>query len=215
MKLFRSKVVFFFGRRQEGAPVASELLGGHNSVAIPMAAMEMIQLIYDDLAFEFIVIDTNRVPPSWVLEALRELAKAIGIEELVAWQVVDLCCTGNNVNVGLPQLEFIHKTAALVEASVVLGTILGDGSENQVEKLRTFARKIGLLFHVVNNILDATKFSEELGKTAGKDLVADKATYPKLLGLDQSREFAEKLNEEAKEQLAEFDLTRQLQYCFG
>ncbi|CAA2967447.1 Hypothetical predicted protein [Olea europaea subsp. europaea] len=171
MKLFRSKV-FFVGRRQEGAPVASELVGGHKSVAIPMAATEMIQLIYDDLAFEFIVIDANRVPPSWVLEALRELAKAIGIEELVAWQVVDLSCTGNNVNMGLPQLEFIHKTAALVEASVVLGTILG----------------------------------EELGKTAGKDLVADKATYPKLLGLDQSREFAEKLNEEAKEQLAEFDL---------
>lgn len=120
--------------------------------------------------------------------------------------MVDIASTGMS-NVGLDQLEFIHvhKTAALLEASVVLGAILGGGSEEQVEKLRKFARCIGLLFQVVDDILDVTKSSQELGKTAGKDLVADKMTYPKLMGLEKSREFAEKLNEDAKNQISGFD----------
>nr|ALT16901.1 geranylgeranyl diphosphate synthase 1 [Leucosceptrum canum] len=158
-------------------------------------------------AFEFIATATSGVAPDRVLAAVGELAKAIGTEGLVAGQVVDLSCTGNNANVGLDTLEFIHvhKTAALLEASVVLGAILGGGSKEEVEKLRTFARKIGLLFQVVDDILDVTKSSEELGKTAGKDLAVDKTTYPKLLGLEKAREFAEKLKEEAKEQLMDFD----------
>ncbi|KAL3654450.1 Geranylgeranyl pyrophosphate synthase [Castilleja foliolosa] len=157
-------------------------------------------------AFEFMATATTGVAPSRVLAAVGELAKAIGTEGLVAGQVVDLSCTGN-ANVGLDTLEFIHvhKTAALLEASVVIGAILGGGGDEQVEKLRTFARKIGLLFQVVDDILDVTKSSEELGKTAGKDLMVDKTTYPKLLGLDKAREFAERLNEEAKEQLTDFD----------
>lgn len=161
-------------------------------------------------AFEFIATATEGVAPKRVLAAVGELAKAIGTEGLVAGQVVDLSCTGTNANVGLDTLEFIHihKTAALLEASVVLGAILGGGSSDQVEKLRTFARKIGLLFQVVDDILDVTKSSEELGKTAGKDLMVDKTTYPKLLGLEKAREFAEKLNEEAKLQLVDFDMEK-------
>nr|ACR19637.1 geranylgeranyl diphosphate synthase [Salvia miltiorrhiza] len=157
-------------------------------------------------AFEFMATATTGVAPERILAAVGELAKAIGTEGLVAGQVVDLNCTGD-ANVGLDTLEFIHihKTAALLEASVVLGAILGGGSSDQIEKLRTFARKIGLLFQVVDDILDVTKSSEELGKTAGKDLAVDKTTYPKLLGLDKAMEFAEKLNEEAKAQLAGFD----------
>ncbi|KZV34225.1 geranylgeranyl pyrophosphate synthase, chloroplastic [Dorcoceras hygrometricum] len=157
-------------------------------------------------AFEFLATATTRVSPDRILAAIGELAKAIGTEGLVAGQVVDLSCTGNT-NVGLDTLEFIHlhKTAALLEASVVLGAILGGGSDVEVERLRTFARKIGLLFQVVDDILDVTKSSAELGKTAGKDLVTDKTTYPKLLGLEKAREFAHRLNVEAKEQLAGFD----------
>ncbi|KAL6521965.1 Geranylgeranyl pyrophosphate synthase [Orobanche minor] len=163
-------------------------------------------------AFEFIATATatNGVAPDRILAAVGELAKAIGTEGLVAGQVVDLNHTGNNTNVGLDTLEFIHvhKTAALLEASVVLGAILGGGGSGQVEKLRIFARKIGLLFQVVDDILDVTKSSDELGKTAGKDVAVDKTTYPKLLGLDKAKEFAGKLKEEAKEQLADFDLEK-------
>ncbi|KAK4722872.1 hypothetical protein R3W88_013105 [Solanum pinnatisectum] len=104
-------------------------------------------------------------------------------------------------------LEFIHihKTAALLEASVVIGAILGGGADEEVHKLRRFARCIGLLFQVVDDILDVTKSEEERGKTAGKDLAVDKTTYPKLLGLEKAKEFAAELNGEAKQQLAAFD----------
>ncbi|KAH9625800.1 hypothetical protein KSS87_004602, partial [Heliosperma pusillum] len=75
----------------------------------------------------------------------------------------------------------------------------------EIERLRRFARRVGLLFQVVDDILDVTKSSEELGKTAGKDLVADKVTFPKLIGIEKSREYAERLNKEAKEELVGFD----------
>ncbi|XP_047065815.1 geranylgeranyl pyrophosphate synthase, chloroplastic-like [Lolium rigidum] len=142
-----------------------------------------------------------------VVRAVGELARCIGSEGLVAGQVVDLEMTGSTEAVPLERLEYIHlhKTAALLEASVVIGAIIGGGSDDQIERLRKYARSIGLLFQVVDDILDVTKSSEELGKTAGKDLASDKTTYPKLLGLEKSREFAEKLLSDAKEQLADFD----------
>ncbi|KAL5752762.1 hypothetical protein ACOSQ2_023269 [Xanthoceras sorbifolium] len=157
-------------------------------------------------AFEYLAVSTVGVAPARVIRAIGELAKSIGSEGLVAGQVVDINSEGLK-DVGLEHLEFIHvhKTAALLEAAVVLGAILGGGTDDEVEKLRTFARCIGLLFQVVDDILDVTKSSNELGKTAGKDLVADKVTYPKLIGIEQSREFAKKLNQEAQEQLSGFD----------
>ncbi|EAZ04473.1 hypothetical protein OsI_26621 [Oryza sativa Indica Group] len=145
--------------------------------------------------------------PARVVRAIGELARCIGSEGLVAGQVVDLEMTGSTETVPLERLEYIHlhKTAALLEASVVIGAILGGGSDEQIESLRMYARSIGLLFQVVDDILDVTKSSEELGKTAGKDLASDKTTYPKLLGLEKSREFAEKLLSDAREQLSGFD----------
>ncbi|XP_015694796.2 geranylgeranyl pyrophosphate synthase, chloroplastic/chromoplastic-like [Oryza brachyantha] len=145
--------------------------------------------------------------PARVVRAIGELARCIGSEGLVAGQVVDLEMTGSSETVPLDRLEYIHlhKTAALLEASVVIGAILGGGSDEQIERLRKYARSIGLLFQVVDDILDVTKSSEELGKTAGKDLASDKTTYPKLLGLEKSREFAEKLLSDAREQLLGFD----------
>nr|ASQ40928.1 geranylgeranyl pyrophosphate synthase [Pelargonium graveolens] len=157
-------------------------------------------------AFEHLAAATKGVSPERIVRAIGELAKSIGSEGLVAGQVVDISSEGLG-DVGLEQLEYIHlhKTAALLEGSVVLGAILGCGSDEDVEKLRIFARSIGLLFQVVDDILDVTKTSKELGKTAGKDLVADKVTYPKLMGIEKSREFAQKLNKQAQDQLSGFD----------
>ncbi|XP_068656180.1 geranylgeranyl pyrophosphate synthase, chloroplastic-like [Aristolochia californica] len=157
-------------------------------------------------AFEHMATATTGASDGQVVHAISELAKAIGSEGLVAGQVVDISSEGLQ-GVGLDHLEFIHvhKTAALLEGAVVIGAILAGGSDEEIEKLRRFARCIGLLFQVVDDILDVTKSSQELGKTAGKDLLVDKITYPKLIGLEKSREFAEKLNREAKEQLLDFD----------
>ncbi|KGN48443.1 geranylgeranyl pyrophosphate synthase 7, chloroplastic [Cucumis sativus] len=157
-------------------------------------------------AFEHMAATKAEVSPERVVRAIGELAKATGTGGLVAGQVVDIDSEGAD-DVGLELLEYIHvhKTAALLEAAAVMGAIVGGGSEEEIEKLRIFARRIGLLFQVVDDILDVTKSTEELGKTAGKDVAAEKATYPKLMGIEKSKEFAEKLREEAIEALAGFD----------
>ncbi|GLU19932.1 hypothetical protein SLE2022_361520 [Rubroshorea leprosula] len=160
-------------------------------------------------AFEHMSASTIGVTPERIVRAVGELAKSIGTEGLVAGQVVDISSEGL-ADVGLDHLEFIHihKTAVLVESSAVLGAILGGGSDEDVEKLRTFARNIGLSYQVVNDILDVTKSSQELGKTAGRDLVLDKATYPKLMGIEKSKQFAEKLKNNAVKQFLGFDMDK-------
>ncbi|XP_074275260.1 geranylgeranyl pyrophosphate synthase, chloroplastic-like [Silene latifolia] len=161
-------------------------------------------------AFEHLVKSTPAgIPAGKVVSAVGELASAIGAEGLVAGQVVDIHSEGVE-GVGIEELEFIHihKTAKLLEAAVVLGAIIGGGTDEEVERLRRFARGIGLLFQVVDDILDVTKSSEELGKTAGKDLLTEKATFPKLMGIEKSREYAERLIKEAKEQLVGFDVDK-------
>uniref|UniRef100_A0A1J3I5Z2 Putative geranylgeranyl pyrophosphate synthase 8, chloroplastic n=1 Tax=Noccaea caerulescens TaxID=107243 RepID=A0A1J3I5Z2_NOCCA len=161
------------------------------------------------LAFEHMtVVSSGLVARERTVRAVVELAKAIGTKGLVAGQVMDLKSEGLNPDdVGLERLEFIHlhKTAALLEAAAVLGVIMGGGTEEETEKLRKYARCIGLLFQVVDDILDVTRSTEELGKTAGKDVIAGKLTYPRLIGLEKSRELAEKLRKEAQEQLLGFD----------
>ncbi|VVB15922.1 unnamed protein product [Arabis nemorensis] len=150
------------------------------------------------------------VSPERVLRAVLEMAKAVGTEGLVAGQAADLAGEGMSLEeneVGLKHLEFIHihKTAALLEAAAVIGAIIGGGSDEEIERLRRYARCTGLMFQVVDDVLDVTKSSEELGKTAGKDLIAGKMTYPRVMGVEKSREYAEKLNREAREHLQGFD----------
>lgn len=157
-------------------------------------------------SFEHLAKATKGVPSERIAKAIGVLSSYVGTKGLVAGQSADIFLTGRQ-NVGLEYLEFIHihKTAALVEASVVVGAILGGADEEEVAMLAKFGRCIGLMFQVVDDVLDVTKSTEELGKTAGKDLVDDKATYPKLMGIERSKEYATELNKEALEQLAGFD----------
>ncbi|XP_068334463.1 geranylgeranyl pyrophosphate synthase 7, chloroplastic-like [Pyrus communis] len=161
------------------------------------------------LAFEHIAAKTTKVvSPERVVRAITELGSAVGSLGLVAGQMVDIQSEGKEVT--LRELEYIHvhKTAKLLEASVVCGAIIGGAGEGEVERMRKYARCIGLLFQVVDDILDVTKSSEELGKTAGKDLASDKATYPKLMGIEGAKNFAAELVAQAVQELAHFDATR-------
>ncbi|KAL8265938.1 hypothetical protein R6Q59_003282 [Mikania micrantha] len=161
------------------------------------------------LAFEHLATRTIGVGPDRVVQAISELASAVGSLGLVAGQIVDISSEGKQ-DVDLNKLEYIHvhKTAKLLEAAVVGGAVLGGGNSDEVERVRKYARSIGLLFQVVDDILDVTKSSEELGKTAGKDLLSDKATYPKLMGLDGAKKFAGELLATAVEELGFFDAGR-------
>ncbi|CAN6990899.1 unnamed protein product, partial [Brassica rapa subsp. trilocularis] len=157
-----------------------------------------------------VVATSENVSPSRVSRAVMEMMKAVGTDGLVAGQAADMA--GERMvleenETGLGRLEFIHihKTAALLEAAAVMGGILGGGSDEEIERLRSYARCVGLMFQVVDDVLDETKSSEELGKTAGKDLIAGKLTYPRVIGVEKSKEYAEKLNREAWEHLQGFD----------
>merc|ERR1712232_512277 len=107
---------------------------------------------------------------------------------------------------GLEDLTWIHthKTATLLDVAVASGAILGGATPEEVKACEKFALNIGLAFQVADDILDVTQSTEELGKTAAKDLEADKTTYPKLLGLEGARAEAERLVAVAKEAMAPF-----------
>lgn len=159
------------------------------------------------LAFEYIARETRDVAPERILQVIVEVGKAVGAEGLVAGQVVDIKSEGAGTSVGIETLQYIHehKTAVLLEAAVVSGALLGGASESDIVKLRKYSRDIGLAFQVVDDILDITATTEELGKTAGKDLASAKTTYPSLVGLERSKEIANELIEEAKAQLAGYN----------
>jgi len=144
------------------------------------------------LAFEILTAaqGTARYP---VATLLRELAHAAGSCQLIAGQVADLEGEGKKLTVR--ELRFIHeaKTAALLTASIRLGGMSANATPARLEALTAFGMNLGLAFQVIDDILDVTQTSEKLGKSAGKDVAAQKATYPALLGLEKSRKEARRL----------------------
>jgi geranylgeranyl diphosphate synthase type II len=128
---------------------------------------------------------------------ILELAKASGSLQLVAGQVADLEGEGKEISAG--ELRYIHerKTSALLCCSVRLGGMSANCTSAQLKALTDFGYHVGLAFQVIDDILDVTQTSEQLGKTAGKDTAAQKATYPAIVGLEKSRKIAEQLTGKA------------------
>jgi geranylgeranyl diphosphate synthase type II len=130
-------------------------------------------------------------------EIFREITSAAGSRKLIAGQVADLEAEGRRIN--RAQLRYIHenKTAALLTASVRLGAMAANATAKQLAAITAFGRALGLAFQVIDDILDVTQTSEKLGKSAGKDVAAKKATYPAVIGLEKSRMEARRLTSEA------------------
>jgi geranylgeranyl diphosphate synthase type II len=136
---------------------------------------------------------------------IEEIARGTGtIDGMIGGQVVDL--ESEHKTPDQEMLQYIHlsKTAALIAASVVGGGLYAGGSEDQVKQLRCYGQSIGLAFQIVDDILDVTQTSEQLGKTAGKDLASEKATFPALFGLEESRKRASALLTSAGDALKGF-----------
>jgi geranylgeranyl diphosphate synthase type II len=136
---------------------------------------------------------------------IREIAHATGtIDGMIGGQVADLAAEHTQPN--LATLEYIHrsKTAALIAASVVSGGIYARATDADIRRLRTFGQSIGLAFQIVDDVLDLTQTSEQLGKTAGKDKAAEKATYPALFGIEESVRQAEALADQACAELDQY-----------
>ena len=126
-----------------------------------------------------------------------ELARASGSLQLIAGQVADL--EGEGKKISAPELKYIHerKTSALLCCSTRLGGMSANCSAAQLQALTDFGYNVGLAFQIIDDILDITQTSEQLGKTAGKDTKAQKATYPSIVGLEKSRGIAKKLTNNA------------------
>jgi geranylgeranyl diphosphate synthase, type II len=134
-----------------------------------------------------------------------EIAGAAGtVNGMVGGQVADLEAEGKQV--GPEMLEYIHrsKTAALIRASVTSGALCAGASADDVNRLRSFGETIGWAFQVVDDILDVEESSAALGKTAGKDIAQQKATYPAVFGLERSHQFAKELAHKALDDLKHF-----------
>ncbi len=125
---------------------------------------------------------------------IAEVAHATGtIDGMIGGQVMDL--EAEHTRPDAQTLEYIHrsKTGALLTASVVSGGLYAGGSDAQIQSLRNFGQNIGLAFQIIDDVLDVTQTSEQLGKTAGKDTAHDKATYPALFGIEASLTKADEL----------------------
>ena len=130
-------------------------------------------------------------------DIIREITSTAGSLNLIAGQVADIEASSKKLT--LPQLRYIHerKTSALLTCSVRLGGMSANCTATQLRALTAFGNYVGLAFQVIDDILDVTRTTEQLGKTAGKDLRASKATYPAIAGLVKSRQIANQLTDKS------------------
>lgn len=150
------------------------------------------------LAFQLLAEYRLADDPADQLELVKLLATAAGSRGMAGGQAIDLASVGQRLS--LPELELmhIHKTGALIRASALLGARCGNGLDKKaLAQVDTYAKAIGLAFQVVDDLLDAEAPTATLGKTAGKDAEQNKPTYVSVLGLTESRSFAQELRQEA------------------
>ena len=162
---------------RRGRPTCHKVFGD----AIAILAGDALQT----QAYE--VLARLQCPPEQRVRIVEEIARGTGtVEGMIGGLVADL--EAEHTRPTAEMLEYIHraKTAALIAASLVSGGLYAGASDSEVRKLRTFGRSIGLAFQIVDDVLDVTQTSEQLGKTAGKDTAAQKVTYPALFGIEES-----------------------------
>ncbi|MGC2368834.1 MAG: polyprenyl synthetase family protein [Candidatus Sulfotelmatobacter sp.] len=178
---------------RRGRPTCHKVFGD----AIAILAGDALQT----QAYE--VLSRLECPAEARVRIIEEIAHGTGtLNGMIGGQVVDL--EAEHMQPTAEMLEYIHraKTAALITASLVSGGIYAGAKDRDVKKLRAFGQSIGLAFQIVDDVLDVTQSSEQLGKTAGKDTAAQKATYPALFGIEESVRKADALVASA---LAELD----------
>ena len=153
-------------------------------------------------AFEVMLSNSiDKENPNKYLNAINEIAKTSGIYGMIGGQVVDI--QSENKQISKEMLDYIHnnKTAAIIIGCMRAGAIIGDATQEQLEKITKYAKNIGLSFQIVDDILDIVGDESKLGKKVGSDIENHKSTYPSLIGLDESKNIAYELIQEAKESI--------------
>ncbi|MDQ3635102.1 MAG: polyprenyl synthetase family protein [Acidobacteriota bacterium] len=160
-----------------------------------------------NMAFQTIAEDKNLAAEKRI-ELIKEIAKASGTPAgMVAGQQMDLDAEGFENKVSLERLEEIHrsKTGAMICISAKAGAIIADANKTELEAVSNYAECLGLLFQITDDLLDVTQTTEVLGKTAGKDVTANKATYPAFYGIEETRKLAQKVHDDACRELEKIE----------
>jgi len=157
-------------------------------------------------AFEYLAQSSDgNVSPDRAIEVIRIVVKAAGYRGMVGGQAIDLECENQQVSLATVEYMHIHKTGALLSASLEIGAILGGGSLEQTGALKNYGHHFGLAFQITDDLLDVEGDKALMGKTPGSDAAKNKMTYPALLGVTHSKEAAKEHVETALQALADFD----------
>ncbi len=177
---------------RRGVPTCHRKFGEATAI---LAGDALLTLAFDVLSDSG--SDSNIVAKVRIM-MIHELARAAGWTGMVGGQQVDVASEGTEPD--LPTLQYIHthKTGAMIRCSVLLGGFASNADDALINSLRTYGERLGLAFQVVDDILDITSTTEELGKDQGSDASRGKMTYPALFGLEEARERAAELIHEAK-----------------
>jgi geranylgeranyl pyrophosphate synthase len=167
------------------------------------------------LAFRAISDDDENLEPEVRVMLISEIAEAAGTPHgMVAGQCLDLESEGKAVSIQMIERIHMSKTGALIHASAKAGAIISGGRGEELLPIVKYGWNLGLLFQITDDLLDITQTSDVLGKTAGKDISAEKATYPGFYGMDESQKMAEKVHADILDSLKNIDrdtgLLRQL-----
>ncbi len=171
---------------------ATAILAGDGLLTLAFEVLTSMDVTHTDQALEWIRV-------------VNAIAKAAGHKGMIEGQLRDMAAEGSLLD--LKDLQEMHrlKTGALIEASIRTGAILGNGTPEQIEKLQMYAKNIGLAFQVTDDILNVEGDPAVMGKGVGTDQIRKKSTYPSLLGLEKSKEYAQELVNNALQALDYFD----------
>lgn len=163
--------------------------------------------VLQSLAFRAIAEDVN-LSAEIKVKLVAELADSAA--KMVDGQQLDLDSEGKQISI--EKLEKIHrnKTGAMICVSARAGAIIAEANENELDAITKYASSLGLLFQIIDDLLDITQTTEVLGKTAGKDLTAEKSTYPSFYGIEETRKLAEKVHFEAIDSLSKIEKDTQI-----
>ncbi|ADQ14818.1 polyprenyl synthetase family protein [Halanaerobium hydrogeniformans] len=157
------------------------------------------------LTYAFEILSELELEPAKKIKIIKLIASNSGMLGMVGGQTLDI--DAEKKELSLAEMQKIHaaKTGALIKASVLSGVYCSVYSRTEKEALQKYAENLGVLFQVVDDLLDVTGDTEKLGKKVGSDQKLDKSTYPKLLGVDGAREAAVEYAKKAKNSLAIFE----------
>ncbi len=159
------------------------------------------------LAFELLVSGENKLTAEQYLQLTKTLAHACGSQGMAGGQALDLAATGKTLDLTYVKQMHAKKTGALITASVLMGAITGNATEQQQHAITRYGDLIGLAFQIQDDILDIEGDTESLGKTQGADVAANKLTYPAIAGLAESKAQVKQLHQAALNELEQVNLS--------